>query len=174
MSNVGITGLGHYLPKRKLTNADIEKLVDTTDEWITTRTGIRERRLAGKKERTSDLAVRAGREALKSAKLNADKVDLIVVATISPDSNFPSVACLVQKAIGAHRAAGRTCPIHRLCRDAGAHALDTWLSPCRHLGRSVDCRGVAEKCDSYGISVEPHRPGAQRFGRADTTGGLCR
>lgn len=105
MSNVGITGLGHYLPKRKVTNADLEKLVDTTDEWIMTRTGIRERRLAAKGERNSAMAIKAGCEALKSAKLAADKVDLIVVATISPDSNFPSVACLVQKAIGAHRAA---------------------------------------------------------------------
>jgi 3-oxoacyl-[acyl-carrier-protein] synthase-3 len=105
MGNVGITGLGHYLPKRRVTNADLEKLVDTTDEWIMTRTGIKERRLAGKKERNSDLAIKAGRQALKNAKLDADKLDLIVVATISPDSNFPSVACLVQKAIGAHHAA---------------------------------------------------------------------
>jgi len=105
MSNVGITGLGHYLPKRRVTNADLEKLVDTTDEWIMSRTGIRERRLAVKGERNSALAIKAGRQALKSANLSADKVDLIVVATISPDSNFPSVACLVQKAIGAHHAA---------------------------------------------------------------------
>lgn len=105
MSNVGITGLGHYLPKRRVTNADLEKLVNTTDEWIMSRTGIRERRLAVKGERNSALAIKAGRQALKSAKLSADKLDLIVVATISPDSNFPSVACLVQKAIGAHHAA---------------------------------------------------------------------
>ena len=105
MSNVGIIGLGHYLPKRKITNADLEKLVDTTDEWIMSRTGIRERRLAAKGERNSTMAIKAGRQALRSARLAADKVDLIVVATISPDSNFPSVACLVQKAIGARRAA---------------------------------------------------------------------
>jgi len=104
MSNIGIIGLGKYLPKRKLTNADLEKMVDTSDEWILTRTGIRERRLAGKKERNSHLAVKAGRAALKDAKLNVDKLDLIIVATISPDSNFPSVACLVQKALGANNA----------------------------------------------------------------------
>lgn len=105
MRNIGIIGLGRYLPRRRLTNADLEKLVDTTDEWIFTRTGIKERRLAGKGERNSDLAVRAAREALKNAGLDAGSLDLIVVATISPDSSFPSVACLVQKAIHAHRAA---------------------------------------------------------------------
>ena len=89
MSNIGIIGLGHYLPKRRLTNADLKQLVDTTDEWIFTRTGIKERRLAGRNERNSNLAVRAAREALKNAALDADKLDLIVVATISPDSSFP-------------------------------------------------------------------------------------
>lgn len=105
MINIGITGLGHYLPKRKLTNHDLEKLVDTSDEWIITRTGIRERRIAEKTERNSDLAAKAGREALKNAQLDADDLDLIIVATISPDSNFPSVACLVQKALHANHAA---------------------------------------------------------------------
>jgi len=105
MGNVGIIGLGHYLPKRKLTNADLEKLVDTNDEWIISRTGIKERRIAQKHERNSDLAIKAGREALKNAKLSAEDLDLIVVATISPDSNFPSVSCLVQKAIHANNAA---------------------------------------------------------------------
>jgi 3-oxoacyl-[acyl-carrier-protein] synthase-3 len=105
MSNIGIIGLGHYLPKRRLTNADLERMVETTDDWIMTRTGIKERRLAEKDERNSDLAVKAAREALKNAKLDADDLDLIIVATISPDSSFPSVACLVQKAIHAHHAA---------------------------------------------------------------------
>ncbi|HLF17582.1 MAG TPA: beta-ketoacyl-ACP synthase III [Candidatus Omnitrophota bacterium] len=105
MVNVGILGLGHYLPKRVLSNLDLEKIVDTTDEWITTRTGIKERRLAGKEEKNSHLATNAAKEALKNAKLDASKVELIIVATISPDSNFPSVACLVQKAIGAKNAA---------------------------------------------------------------------
>jgi len=104
MTNIGILGLGHYLPRRVLTNADLEKLVDTTDEWITTRTGIKERRLAGREERNSSLAVKAAREALKNAKLDPHKLELIIVATISPDSNFPSVACLVQKALGAKAA----------------------------------------------------------------------
>src|SRR3990167_1842744 len=105
MDNVGIIGLGHYLPKHKLTNTDLEKLVNTSDEWIFTRTGIKERRVAQKNERNSDLATLSAREALKNAKLNPEDLDLIIVATISPDSNFPSVACLVQKAIGARKAA---------------------------------------------------------------------
>lgn len=105
MSNVGIIGLGHHLPKTRLTNRDLEKMVETSDDWIMTRTGIRERRIAGKDEKNSGMAVKAGREALKNANLDPEKLDLIIVATISPDSNFPSVACLVQKAIHAHHAA---------------------------------------------------------------------
>ncbi len=104
MKNVGILGLGHYLPQRRLTNADLEKIVDTSDDWIFTRTGIRERRLAGKEEKTSDLAIKAALEALKNAQIKAEDLDLIIVTTISPDSNFPSVACLVQKAIHAKKA----------------------------------------------------------------------
>lgn len=105
MSNVGIVGLGHFLPAKKLTNKDLEKLVETTDEWIVTRTGISERRIASQDERNSHLAINAAREALENAKIPASEIELIIVATISPDSNFPSVACLVQKAIGAKRAA---------------------------------------------------------------------
>jgi len=104
MGNVGILGLGAYLPSKKLTNFDLEKIVETTDEWIRTRTGIQERRIAALHEKTSDLATKAAIEALKDAKISADKIDLIIVATISPDSNFPSVACKVQKAIGASKA----------------------------------------------------------------------
>ena len=104
MSNVGIIGLGHCMPKRKVTNFDLEKMVDTTNEWIITRTGIKERRVAGIHERNSHLAVGAARQALKNAKLDPHKVELIIVATISPDTSFPSVACLVQKAIHARQA----------------------------------------------------------------------
>ncbi len=105
MVKVGILGLGAYLPSKKLTNFDLEKMVETSDEWIRTRTGIKERRIAALHEKTSDLASKAAVEALKDAKISAEKIDLIVVATISPDSNFPSVACKVQKAIGAKKAA---------------------------------------------------------------------
>ena len=105
MRNIGIIGLGHYVPLKKLTNADLEKMVETSDEWIMSRTGIKERRIAGRDEKTSDMAIRAAKQALKNSKLNPEKIELIIVATISADSNFPSVACLVQKAIGAHKAA---------------------------------------------------------------------
>jgi len=105
MSNVGIIGLGHFLPKKILTNADLEKLVETTDEWIITRTGIRERRVAAVDEKNSDMAIKAAKEAVKAAALSPAEIELIIVTTISPDSNFPSVACLVQKAIGAKHAA---------------------------------------------------------------------
>ncbi len=105
MKNIGIIGLGHYLPHRRLTNSDLEKIVDTTDEWITSRTGIKERRIAAQGEKTSHLAVMAAQEALKNAHLSPEAIDLIIVATVSPDSNFPSTACLVQKTIGAKNAA---------------------------------------------------------------------
>jgi len=104
MVKVGILGQGAYLPSKKLTNFDLEKMVDTSDEWIRTRTGIQERRIAGS-EKTSELATKAALQALKNAKVSAEKIDLIIVATISPDSNFPSVSCKVQKAIGAKKAA---------------------------------------------------------------------
>lgn len=101
-----ITGIGSYVPSRVLTNRDLEKMVDTSEEWIITRTGIRERRIADGHESTSDLAARAARRALKSAGLAPEQVDLIVVATCTPDMQFPATACLVQHKIGAHRAAG--------------------------------------------------------------------
>ncbi len=100
-----IVGMGAYVPERVLTNADLEKLVDTTDEWITTRTGIKERRLAAAGEFTSDIATRAAERALKNANVTPDQIDMIIVATITPDMLFPSTACLVQQKIGARRAA---------------------------------------------------------------------
>ena len=104
MKKVGIIGVGEYLPKKILTNADLEKMVDTSDEWITTRTGIKERHIADKNEATSDLAIKAAKEALKNAKLKPADIELIVVATITPDMQFPAVSCLVQKALGASKA----------------------------------------------------------------------
>jgi 3-oxoacyl-[acyl-carrier-protein] synthase-3 len=100
-----ISGVGSYVPSKILTNAELEKMVDTTDEWIMSRTGIKERRLAAKNEFTSDLAAHAAQRALQMAGVPAAQVDLIIVATITPDMPFPSTACLVQHKIGAHRAA---------------------------------------------------------------------
>lgn len=104
MKKVGIIGVGKYLPEKVLTNADLEKMVETSDEWITTRTGIKERHIAAKEEATSDLAVKAGRAALKDAKLEPEDVELIIVATITPDMQFPSTATLVQTALKAKKA----------------------------------------------------------------------
>lgn len=100
-----ITGVGSYLPDRILTNADLEKMVATSDEWITSRTGIKERRIAADNEFTSDLAAHAARRALQQANVPPEKVDLIIVATITPDMPFPATACLVQQKIGAVNAA---------------------------------------------------------------------
>lgn len=102
---VSIIGTGSYLPERVLTNAELAKLVETSDEWITTRTGIKERRIAGENEATSDLAARAAQAALENAGIGADEVDLIIVATVTPDMFFPSTACFVQQKIAAKNAA---------------------------------------------------------------------
>ncbi len=100
-----IVGVGSYMPERVLTNAELEKMVATTDEWITSRTGIKERRIAAKDEFTSDLGAKAAQKAMACAGVTADQIDLIIVATITPDMPFPSTACLVQRKIGARRAA---------------------------------------------------------------------
>ena len=104
MKKVGIIGVGKYLPKKILTNSDLEKMVDTSDEWITTRTGIKERHIAAKDEATSDLAANAALEALKEAGIKPADLDLIIVATITPDVSFPATACYVQTKLGAKKA----------------------------------------------------------------------
>jgi len=98
-------GTGSYLPEKVLTNADLMAMVDTSDEWITTRTGIKERRIAGKDELTSDMASKAALNALEQAEVSPKDVDLILVATATPDMLFPATACFVQKKIGAKNAA---------------------------------------------------------------------
>jgi 3-oxoacyl-[acyl-carrier-protein] synthase-3 len=99
-----VLAVGSYVPDRILSNADLEKMVDTTDEWIVTRTGIRERRIAAQHQATSDLAVKAARIAMERARISPGEIDLIVLATITPDMPFPSTACLVQEKIGARKA----------------------------------------------------------------------
>lgn len=99
--SVGVSGLGAYIPKKVLTNFDLEKMVDTTDEWISTRTGIHERHIAEKGERASDLALHASREAITNAGLTPKDIELIIVATITPDMFFPSTACNLQAKLGA-------------------------------------------------------------------------
>lgn len=101
----GILGTGSYLPEKILTNFDLEKMVDTSDEWITTRTGIKERRIADPSQATSDLATEASKRALEDANLKPEDLDMIIVATVTPDMNFPSTACIVQANLGALNAA---------------------------------------------------------------------
>ncbi|WP_102028033.1 beta-ketoacyl-ACP synthase III [Salirhabdus sp. Marseille-P4669] len=103
--NAGIIGLGHYVPEKVVTNEDLEKMVDTNDEWIRTRTGIEQRRIADDSIDTSDMAYFAAVEALKDANLHAEDLDMILVATVTPDQPFPSVACRLQNRLGARKIA---------------------------------------------------------------------
>lgn len=105
LHSVGIIGTGKYVPERVLTNAELEKMVETTNDWIMTRTGIKERRIAAKHEATSDLAFHAAEQALQAAGITAKELDLIIVSTITPDMSFPSTACIVQQRLGATKAA---------------------------------------------------------------------
>lgn len=98
------TGTGSYLPEKVLTNADLEQMVETSDEWITTRTGIRERHIAGDGEHTSDLATEAARRAMSMAGVAGDELDLIIVATVTGDFSWPATACVVQNNLQASRA----------------------------------------------------------------------
>lgn len=99
-----ITGIGHYLPERVMSNAELEALVDTTDEWIVTRTGIRERRIAAPEQASSDLGLEAAREAMADAGVGPEDLDLIIVGTATPDMLFPATACVLQDRLGAKRA----------------------------------------------------------------------
>lgn len=95
-----ITGLGYYVPEKVLTNQDLEKMVDTNDEWITTRTGIKERHIADENQATSDLCFEASINAIKDAGIDKEDIDCIIVATITPDMLFPSTACVLQDKLG--------------------------------------------------------------------------
>jgi 3-oxoacyl-[acyl-carrier-protein] synthase III len=108
---VSIIGTGSYVPERVLTNHDLEQMVETSDEWIRTRTGIRERRIAAADEATSDMATKAALAAMQQAEVAPEEIDLIVVATVTPDMFFPATACWVQKKIGA---------VHAACFDISA------------------------------------------------------
>lgn len=109
LRKVGILGTGRYLPERVLSNHDLEKMVETSDEWIFTRTGMRERRIAADDQATSDLCIEAGKRALEDAGVSPEEIDLVIVATITPDHLVPSTAAIVQHGIG--------------CRNAGAFDL---------------------------------------------------
>ena len=102
---VSIIGTGSYAPEKVLTNDELSKMVDTTDEWITTRTGIKERRVAAEGEQTSDMAAKAALKAIEQAGISPEEIDMILVATATPDMLFPATACFVQVKIGAKNAA---------------------------------------------------------------------
>ena len=112
MTSVIIAGVGSYAPARVLTNDELSKMVDTSDEWIRSRSGIRERRIAAADEACSDLAIKAARAALEDAKVSASEIDLLIVATASPDQPLPSTACIVQHKLGV--------PAHATCFDIAA------------------------------------------------------
>ncbi len=120
---IALLGTGSYVPERIMTNDDLSHLVETSDEWIFSRTGIRERRIAAEGEATSDLAAHAARRALESAGIDASQIDLVIVATLTPDLPMPATACIVQKKLGI--------PTHAACFDLNAacsgfiFALDT-------------------------------------------------
>ncbi|MGZ8847927.1 MAG: 3-oxoacyl-ACP synthase, partial [Pyrinomonadaceae bacterium] len=103
--NAGILGTGHSYPESVLTNADLEKMVETSDEWITSRTGIKQRHKAAPSEYTSQFAVQASREAIERAGIDPNEIDLILCATVTPDQILPSTACLIQAELGANKAA---------------------------------------------------------------------
>src|SRR5476651_2022658 len=100
-----IIGTGSYVPERVLTNQDLEKMVDTNDEWIVSRTGMKERRIARTDEFTSDMGLAAAHKALEAAQMAPENLDLILFATLTPDYIFPSTACLIQSKLGAVKAA---------------------------------------------------------------------
>ena len=99
-TNSGILGTGHSYPEGILTNADLERIVDTSDDWITTRTGIKQRRKAAPDEYTSQFAVRASREAIARAGIDPAEIDLLLCATVTPDQILPSTGCLIQAQLG--------------------------------------------------------------------------
>jgi 3-oxoacyl-[acyl-carrier-protein] synthase III len=103
--NAGILGIGRYVPEKIVTNQDLEKIIDTSDEWIRTRTGIEARRIADENIDTSDMAYEASIKALENAGISAEELDLILVATVTPNQSFPSVSCMIQDRLGATKAA---------------------------------------------------------------------
>jgi len=124
-----ITAVGHYLPDGVLTNSDLEKIVNTTDDWITTRTGIKERRIINNGEPTSFLAVKAIENMLVRRGISAEEIEVIIVATVTPDMFFPSTACIVQEKIGATNAWGfdmlAACSGFLFALEAGARFIET-------------------------------------------------
>lgn len=131
LKSFGILGIGTYVPEKIMTNFDLEKIVETSDEWIQKMTGIKERRIAAENEATSDLAYNAAVKALKSSNTKAEDIDLIVVATMTPDYFTPSVSAILQKRLGAHHAAafdlGAACSGFVYGLEAGGNFIATGM-----------------------------------------------
>jgi len=129
LPNAVICATGSYLPEKVLTNKDLEKMVDTTNEWIESRTGILERRLADDDMASAEMGYRASLKAIKGAGVKAEDIDLIIVATVTPDYQFPSTSCLIQEKLGAKKAAcfdiGAACPGFIYALTCGAQFLKT-------------------------------------------------
>ena len=145
LCSAGILGTGHYAPEKILSNADLERMVDTSDEWIRTRTGIETRHIASRSETTSDLCVKAALPALEMAGLTPDDIDYIIVATASPDYVVPSTACMVQDKLG--------------CKHAGAMDI------------SAGCSGI-ESGESRDVQAHPDRRCGNPFPPRELAGPL--
>ena len=169
-----IIGVGSYVPEKILTNAELEKLVDTSDDWITTRTGIKERRIAAADEFTSDLATKAALRAMKMAGVTAEQIDLIIIATVTPDMPFPSTACLVQHKLGAKKAAafdleaacsGFIYGIEVAKQFIISHTYDTVLVVGAEKLSSIVDWNDRNTCvlfgDGAGAAILQHRPGTK-------------
>lgn len=137
-----ISGLGYFLPEETITNSDLAALVDTSDEWITSRTGIRSRRRASATDATSDLSTRAARAALDDAGIGTEDIDFILIATATPDSPVPATACRVQELLGAHRAAA-------MDLNAGCSGFLYGL----HTARALVCSGSAKNVLVVGADI---------------------
>ena len=160
-----IAGTGSYLPDRVVTNADLEKLVDTTDEWIHSRTGIRQRHIAAEGQTTSDLAFRAAQRAMESAGVKAEEIDLLIVGTTTPDIIFPSTACLLQNKLGIKNG-GAAFDVQAVC-SGFTYALtvaDAMLRTGSAAGAGVGPAGVGPFSDvaaaPRGASAASSRPDA--------------
>jgi 3-oxoacyl-[acyl-carrier-protein] synthase III len=170
---VSIIGTGSYVPEKILNNDELARMVDTSDEWITTRTGIKERRVAATDEHTSDMAAKAALAAIEQAGISAKEIELILVATATPDMMFPATACLVQTKIGATAAtcldvsaacAGFLCAIEIAQQFITSHTYDTVLVVGAEKLTSITNWTDRNTCvlfgDGAGAAVLQHRDGA--------------
>ena len=164
-----IAGTGSYLPEQVLTNAEIAQRLDTSDEWIVSRTGIRARHIAAPEQKTSDLALIASQRALEAAGVQAADIDLIVVATSTPDMIFPSSACILQAKLGAHG-----CPafdVQAVCAGfiyalatANAYIRSGMARTALVVGAEIFSR-ILDWNDRTTCVLSPRRPGAGRRGK---------